>query len=97
SRLLLDEREAFVRTEPAADLCSRPTVREHDVAREVVLAADQRRADAVGVHRHARLLKRADPVDREAAGGDDPDPLEAVAVERLSYLAHEALVDPPRA
>ena len=38
---------------------------------EVVRAADQRRADAVGVDRHAVALELADLLDGEAAGDDD--------------------------
>src|SRR5260221_12951977 len=79
-----------------ADLCRRAAVGEHDVPREVVLAADQRRADTIGIDRHALLLEGTDPIDREAAGGDDLHPLEPVAVQRVAHLAHEPLVDPAR-
>src|SRR5205823_2265812 len=56
-------------------------------------AADQRRADAVGVDRDATALERADPLGVEAAGRDDLDALEAVAIERLAHLADKPLVD----
>ena len=48
-----------------------PAVDHHDVGREVVGAAQQRRADAVGVDGHAGLLEGADARRVEAAGDDD--------------------------
>src|SRR6185369_10028612 len=96
ARTLGNEFETGIRAEAAAHLRRFAAVREHDVAREVVRAADQRRTDAVGVDRHAGLLERLDPLHREAARDDDPHPLEAVAVERVTDIAHQALVDAAR-
>ena len=62
-----------VRVEPAADLRARLAVDDHDIGRVVVRASDQRRADAVGVNRHAVALERADPLGVEASGHDDAD------------------------
>ena len=68
----LDRRlEARVRAVLAPDLRARPAVDHHDVGGEVVGAADQRRADAVGVDGHAGRLERADALGGEAAGDDD--------------------------
>src|SRR6185369_7183473 len=89
---LLDPLEPRVRAVAAADLRGGLAVGQDDVAGEVVRAADQRRADAVGVNRDALLLERADLVDVEAAGDDDPDLPEALAVERLAHLPDEPLV-----
>src|SRR2546429_3884391 len=69
------------------------SVGQHDVGGEVVRAADQRGADAVGVDGNASLLELADLLDGEAPGDDDLDPLESVAVESLADLADEPLVD----
>src|SRR5262249_60701389 len=71
-------------------------VLEPAVGGEMVRAADQRGADAVGVDGDAALLELADLLDREPARDDDLDPLEAVAVERVADLPHQALVDPRR-
>src|SRR6185503_13202480 len=87
-----DELEPLVRPEAPADLAGRAPVRHHDVAGEIVLPTDQRRPDAVRVDRHAAPLELLDLRHREAAGGDDPDPLEAVGVERAPHLAYESLV-----
>ena len=62
----------------------------HDVGREVVVAAQQRRADAVGVDRHAEALEVADLLGREAARADDLHALVAGGVERLAHLARPA-------
>src|SRR6185312_2669009 len=94
--VLVDELEPRVFAVVPAHLRRRTAVGHHDVGREVVLAADQRRTDAVGVDRHSPLLEGPDPLGREAAGDDDLDVLEAVAVERLAYLAHELLVHAAR-
>ena len=80
----------------AADLRRREAVREDDVGGEVVVAADERRADAVGVDRDVLRLELADPVDVEAARDDDLHALEAVLVERVAHLPDEALVDAAR-
>src|SRR6185503_3560138 len=87
-----DELEPLVRPEAPADLAGRAPVRHHDVAGEIVLPTDQRRPDAVRVDRHAAPLELLDLRHCEAAGGDDPDPLEAVGVERAPHLADESLV-----
>src|SRR5688500_2492058 len=81
---LSHELEARVRAVAAADLCGRAPVGHDDVRGEVVLAADQRRADAVGVDGDALPFECLDLVDGEAAGGDYADPLEAVVVERVA-------------
>src|SRR4051812_11684202 len=70
-----------VRPQLAADLAGGPTVGHHDIGGEVVRAADQRRADAVRVDRHAGGLELADAVGGEAAGADDADVAEPVGVE----------------
>ena len=78
------------------DLRRREAVRENDVGGEVVVAPEQRRADAVGVDRDVVRLELADALDVEAAGDDDLDALEAVLVESVPHLADEALVDATR-
>src|ERR1700722_16624399 len=55
----------------APDLRARPAVQQHDVGGEVVLPADQRRPDAIGVHRDAGGLELPDPLGVEAARGAD--------------------------
>src|SRR5438105_6895926 len=55
----------------APDLRRRLPVGDHDVAGEVVGAADERRADAIGVDRHALVLELADLRLGEATAGDD--------------------------
>ena len=65
--LLGDGLQAGVRPERAADLRHRPPVHLDDVGREVVGAADERRAHAVRVDGDALGLERPDAVDREAA------------------------------
>src|SRR5215211_3334972 len=85
---LLDLFQPLVRPVAAPDLRARATVRQHDVGREVVRAADERRADPVGVHRDAARLELADPSGVEAAGHDDLHALETVAVERVAHLPH---------
>src|ERR671937_1933780 len=85
SRLSLDELEPGVRAEPAPRLRGGAAVREDDVCGEVVRAANQRRAHAVGVDRHAALLELTDLLGGEPAGDDDLHPLEAVTVERLAH------------
>src|SRR6185295_9723988 len=65
----------------APDLRARPAVVHHHVGGEVVGAADQRGADAVGVDGHAVLLELADALGVEAAGDDDADLAEACLVE----------------
>src|SRR4051794_40521676 len=82
--------------EAATDLGRGEPVGEHDVAGEVVLAADERRADAVGVDGDAPLLEGADLLRVETARGDDLDALEAVLVKSVAHLPHEALVDARR-
>ena len=77
----LDAAQARVRAVLAPDLPARAAVDHHDVGREVVRAADQRGADAVGVDRHAVGLERADALGGEAAGDDDLDVAVAVRVE----------------
>src|SRR5215204_4924761 len=81
---------------PAADLRGRQTVRQDDVRSEVVLAANQRRADPVGVDGDAPVLELADALSVEPSGNDDLDPLEARFVEGVTHLAHEPLVHASR-
>src|SRR5205807_7435574 len=92
----LDELESRVRPETAAGLGRRAAVREDDVGGEVVRAADQRRADAVGINGNAPLLELADLLRGEAAGDDDLDPLEAVSIERVAHVPHQAFADAGR-
>src|SRR6266508_4328408 len=77
---------------PAADLRGRKAVRQDDVRGEVVLAANQRRADAVGVDGDTPGLELADALGVEPSGNDDLDPLEARFVEPVAHLAPEPLV-----
>src|SRR5205807_10624630 len=91
-----DEHEPRIRLVAPSDLCRRTTIREHDVRGEVVVAADQRRTDTVGVDRDALLLELADLADGETSGDDDLQPFEAVRVECVAHLAHEPLVHPGR-
>src|SRR6266545_6064977 len=84
--------QPWVGPEPAADLRGRQAVRQDDVRGEVVLAADQRRADPVGVDGNTSGLELADALGVEPSGNDDLDPLEARFVERVAHLAHEPLV-----
>ena len=60
---------------------------QDDVGGEVVVAADERRADAVGVDRDVLRLELADALDVEAAEDDDLHALEAVLVESVAHLA----------
>src|SRR5262249_59794681 len=69
---------------------------QRDARRVVVPAGDQRRADAVGVDRPATLLEGVDALGGEGARDDNLAPLEAVAVERLTDLPDEPLVDAAR-
>ena len=88
--------EARVRAVLAPDLRARPPVDQHDVGGEVVGAADQRRADAVGVDGDVRRLEGADALRVEAAGDDDLDVVEAVAVELVADEVDELGVDAVR-
>src|SRR5205823_14376276 len=87
-----DRVEARVRAVPSSDLRTRLAVNDDHVGREVVLASDQHRADTVRVDRDALTLELADALDVEAAGHHDPDVLEALTVEGLAHLPHDALV-----
>ena len=71
-------------------------VGDDEVGGEVVLAPDQRRADAVRVDRNAAALELLDLRDRESTRRDDPHLLVPGAVERGAHLADEALVDASR-
>src|SRR5205823_12149487 len=93
---LLDELDARVGAEAPAHLGGGASVRHDDVGREVVLAADQGRTDAVGVDRNAAALELTDPLRVEATGSDDLHLLEPVPVERLPHLPDEPLVDAAR-
>src|SRR4051794_6054577 len=88
--------EAWVGGGLAADLRVRLAVDEDDVGGEVVRPADQRRADAVRVDRHALRLELADALRVESSRGDDLDLLVAGVVERPADLADEHLVDAGR-
>ena len=73
-----------------------PAVDHHHVGREVVRAADQRGADAVGVDRHVLGLELADAVGGEAAGDDDLHVAVAGGVEPFADEPHELGVDAGR-
>src|SRR4029453_10436975 len=87
----LDELEPWVRPKTAPRFRRGAAVGQHHVGREVVRAADQRRADAVGGDGNAPFPELADLLDGDPAGDDDLDPLESVAVERIPDLADEPL------
>ena len=70
-----------------------PPLDANDVGREVVLAAEQRRADPVRVNRAVQRLEPADLLRVEAAGDDDAHALVAGGVERLAHALHEPGVD----
>src|SRR5919197_1073117 len=93
---LKHELQARVRPEGAADLRRGEPVRENDVGCEVVFAADERGADAVGIDGNAAPLERTDLLGVEAPRDHDLDPLEAVFVQSLANLPDEALVDARR-
>src|SRR5437764_15321113 len=86
---LSDGLEALVRPDPAPGLRARAPVDLDHVGGEVVVAAQQRRAHAVGVDRHAALLEGGDLVDGEAARDDDAHALVARRVERVADLLDE--------
>jgi hypothetical protein len=77
---------------PAADLRGGEAIRQDDVRGEVVLAPDQRRADAVGIDWDTSGLELADALDVESSRSDDLDPLETRLVERIAHLVHEPIV-----
>src|SRR5437764_8164407 len=91
-----DELQARIRPIAAPRLRRGPAVGEDDIGREIVGAADQRRADPVGVDTNAAGLELANLLDGEPARHDDLDVLEPVVVERVADLAHQALVDAGR-
>src|SRR3954467_13393775 len=93
---LRDALEARVRPRPAADLRRGLTVRDHDVGREVVRPADQRRADAVGVDGDVTGLEFGDLLRGEAARDHDPHLVEALAIERLADVRDEPGFDARR-
>src|SRR3954470_20746170 len=74
----LDAAEARVRVLAAPDLRHGAAVHAHDVGREVVRAAQQRRPDAIGVDGRTRRLERGDLRRVEAARDDDPRMLVAL-------------------
>ena len=88
--------EARVRAVLAPDLRARPAVDHHDVGGEVVGAADQRRADAVGVDGHARRLEGADALGVEAARDDDPHVLVAAPASSASRTRWTSSASTPR-
>src|SRR5439155_5044747 len=79
---LLHRLEPRVGAVRAPALAARASLHQHDVRREVVLAAHERGAHAVDVDRRGGMLERADLVGVEAARGDDLDPLVTGIVER---------------
>src|SRR5215218_3095231 len=91
-----DALEARVRPRPPPDLRRGLPIGDDDVGREVVRAADQRRADAVRVDRDVIGFELGDLLRREPAGRDDPYLLEPVAVERLAHVRDEPSVDTRR-
>src|SRR4051794_13774791 len=94
-RLARSSRHRFeprVLAKPAADLCRRLAVCDHDVSGEIVRAADERRADAVRVHGDTLLLEEADLLHVEAARRDDAQSLVPARVERLANFPDEPLV-----
>src|SRR4051812_46388575 len=70
-RSLGDRLQPRIGPQLAADLCARLTLEADDVGREVEGAAQERRADAVGVDRRPGLLEALDLLGGEAAGDDD--------------------------
>src|SRR4051794_34464150 len=88
-RTLGDAFQAGVGPDLGADLRARLPIDLDDVGGEVVLAAQQRRAHAVRVDRHALGLEAPDLVSREAAGDDDVDVAVAGVVERGADLLDE--------
>src|SRR5919109_104241 len=89
---LKHELEARVGPVRPADLGRGQSVGEDDVGGEVVLAANERRADAVRVDGHLAMLEGTDLLRVEAARGDDLDPFEAVFVQSLANLPDEPLI-----
>ena len=81
-RALRDGLQPGVGRIPPPHLRARAPVEQHDVGREVVVAADQRGTDSVGVDGHVERLELPDPLRGEAAGGNDLDVVEAGPVER---------------
>src|SRR4051812_39580158 len=96
-RSLGDRLQPRVRSQLAADLGSGFPLEADDVGGEVEGAAQQRRADAVGVDRGADLLEAFDLLGGEAAGDDDLHLLVAGVVEGVADLAHELDADPAQA
>src|SRR5438067_13862000 len=84
-----DELEARIRPEPAPDLCRRTTVGHDDIRGEVGRAADQRRADPVGVDGHAAALERPDLLRGETPRSHDLHAFEPVTVQRLPDFQDE--------
>ena len=68
---------------------------EHDVGREVVGAADQRRADPVGVHRHRKPLELLDLLHGEALGVRGHDEAVHHAVEEVAEAMRMLFTDTP--
>src|SRR3954451_9419043 len=96
-RSLGDRLQPRIGPQLAADLGGWHALEADDVGGEVEGAAQQRRADAVGVDRSAGLLEALDLLGGEAAGDDDLHLLVAGGVQRLADLAHELDADPAQA
>src|SRR3954468_4629924 len=96
-RSLGDRLQPRVGPQLTADLGAGLALEADDVGGEVEGAAQQRRADAVGVDRGADLLEAFDLLGGEAAGDDDLHLLVAGVVERLADLADELDADPAQA
>src|SRR5437899_5314410 len=81
-------REALIRPQLATDLRARTAIHLDHVSSEVVLAAQQRGAHAVGIHRHAGGLEAGDALVIEAARDDDLHVRKAGGVELLAHGAN---------
>src|SRR5439155_14055356 len=76
------------------NLRARAVLDHHDVGREVVLATDQARSDAIHVDGNTLALELAYPLRVEASRHDDSDAAMTSIVERPSHEPHQLGVDP---
>src|SRR5919204_4663447 len=94
SKSLLHNLQSGVRPLTAAHLGAFSPVDDHDVSGEIVLSSEQGGPHAVGVHRHALRLERADALGIEPARDDDLHLPVAGGVKGLAHTLDEDLVDP---